>query len=77
MRAHALHRVIASSHFGNDSVVIVGVKPSAIADLPARFGIKGSVIENDLAGFAGLEFLRALPPLMMASTSQLSERVCR
>ncbi len=60
MRAHALDRVVASRHFGDDGVVIVGVKPSAIADLPAGLGVEGSVIENDLAGFSGLEFLRAL-----------------
>src|SRR5208282_3141264 len=60
MRAHSLYRVIASSHFGNDSVVVVGVKPSAIANLPTGFGVEGSVIENDLAGVAGLEFLHAL-----------------
>src|SRR5208283_3148493 len=60
MRAHSLHRVIAASHFGDDGVVIVGVKPSAIADLSARFGVEGSVVENDFAGVSGLEFLRAL-----------------
>src|SRR5450759_52933 len=60
MRAHALYRVVASSHFRDDGVVIVGVKPSAIANLPAGFGVEGSVVENDLAGVAGFEFLRAL-----------------
>src|SRR5208282_915871 len=63
MRAHSLHRVIAASHFGDDGVVIVGVKPSAIADLSARFGVEGSVVENDFAGFARFEFLRALTVL--------------
>jgi hypothetical protein len=77
MRPHALHRVVASLHFGDDGVVIVGVKPSAIADLSAGFGVERSVIEDDLAFFSGLEFLRALPVVMMASTSQPSERVWR
>jgi hypothetical protein len=49
MRAHALHRVVASGHFGDDGVVIVGVEPSAIADLAAGFGVEGRVVENDLA----------------------------
>jgi hypothetical protein len=40
--------------------VIVGVEPSAIADLAAGFGVEGRVIEDDLAALAGLEFLRAL-----------------
>ena len=61
MRPHALNRVIASRHFGNDSVVIVRIKPSAIPHLPASLGIKRRVIENDLARFASLEFLHALP----------------
>src|ERR1035441_394326 len=60
MRAHALHRVVASGHFGDDGVVIVGVEPSAIANLSARFRVEGRVVENDLAGVAGLEFLCAL-----------------
>ena len=54
MRAHALNRVVASLHVGDDSVVIVGVEPSAIADLPASLGIKRRVIEDDLAFIAGL-----------------------
>jgi hypothetical protein len=60
MRPHALYRVVTSSHFSDNGIVIVGVKPSAIADLPARFGVEGRVIENDLALVSGLEFLRAL-----------------
>ena len=60
MRAHALNGVVASGHFGDDGVVIVGVEPSAIADLSAGFGVEGRVIEDDLAGVAGLEFLRTL-----------------
>src|SRR5258706_2834291 len=63
MRPYSLDRVVASSHFGDDSVVIVGIEPPAIADLSAGLGVKGSVIEDDLAGFAGLEFLRALTAL--------------
>src|SRR5208282_1439536 len=63
MCAHALNRVIASSHFSDDSIVIVGVEPSAIADLPAGLGIEGRVIEDDLTGLAGLESLRALATL--------------
>ena len=60
MRPHSLHRVVAAFHFGDDGVVIVAVKPSTIADLSAGFGIERSVVEDDLAFFARLEFLRAL-----------------
>src|SRR5450631_4229529 len=60
MRPHALYRVVAPSHFGDDRVVIVGVKPSAIADLASGFGVERRVIENYFALVAGLEFLRAL-----------------
>ena len=61
MRAHSLHRVVAAFHLGDDRVVIVGVEPSAIADLPAGLRVERRVVENDLAFFARLEFLRALP----------------
>ena len=47
----------SSRYFGDDGVVIVGVKPSTIADLAARFGIEWRVIENDFA-----DALRALVP---------------
>src|SRR5258708_719692 len=60
MRPHTLYRVVASGHFSDDSVVIVGVKPSAIADLAAGFGVEGSVVENHLTGFTRLELSRAL-----------------
>ena len=60
MRPHALNRVVASGHFGDDGVVIVGVKPSAIADLAAGFGVERRVIENDLALFARLQFAARL-----------------
>src|SRR6267143_5724384 len=60
MRADPLNRGIAAFHFGNDGVVIVRVKPSAIADLSAGFSVERSVIEYDLAFIAGLEFLCAL-----------------
>ncbi len=60
MRADTLHRVVASSHFSDDGVVIVGVEPSAIADLSAGLSIEGSVVEDDLAVIAGIEFLCAL-----------------
>ena len=60
MRAYALHRVIAAFHFGDDGVVIVAVEPSAVADLSAGFGVERRVVEDDLAFFAGLEFLCAL-----------------
>src|ERR1700689_4175233 len=63
MCADSLHRVVASGHFGDDCVVVVGVEPSAIADLAAGFGVEGSVIENNLAGVARLELLRALTAL--------------
>ena len=60
MRPHPLNRVIASLHFSNDGVVIVGVNPSAVAHLPAGLGIERGVIKNDLARLASLEFLRPL-----------------
>src|SRR5580658_4462641 len=63
MRAHSLHRVVASGYFGNDGVVIVGVEPSAIANLSAGFGVERRVVKDDLAGVAGLEFLRTLAAL--------------
>ncbi len=55
MRPHSLNRVIASLHVSDDGVVIVGIKPSAIPDLPTSLRIKRRVIENDLALFASLE----------------------
>ena len=61
MRPHSLNRVITSRHFGDDGVVIVGIKPSPVPHLPASLGIKRRVIENDLARFASLEFLHSLP----------------
>ena len=61
MCPHALNRVVATFHFGDDGVVIVAVKPSAVADLSAGFGVERRVVEDDLAFFARLEFLRALP----------------
>ncbi len=61
MRPHSLNRRIASGDIGDDGVVVVRVKPSLIANLPAGFGVERRVIEHHFAGFAGLEFLRALP----------------
>src|SRR5438128_11242137 len=61
VRAHTLDWVIAAFHFGYDGVVIVAVKPSAVANLASGFGVKRRVIEDDFAFFARLEFLRALP----------------
>ena len=61
MRSHALNRRVASRHFGDDGIVIVGVKPSLVANLPTGFGIERRVIENDFACSPRLEFLRALP----------------
>ena len=60
MSAHALDRVVASLHVGDDGVVVVAVEPSAVADLAAGFGVERRVIEDDLAFVSGLEFLRAL-----------------
>src|ERR1019366_8526406 len=59
MGAHTLYRVVASGYFGDDCVVIVGVEPSAVADLPAGFGVEGGALEDNFAGVAGLEFLNA------------------
>ncbi len=61
MRPHPGNRVITSRHVGDDSVVIVGIKPSPIPHLPARLRIKRRVIENDLALLTRLQFLHALP----------------
>src|SRR5580658_5613091 len=60
MRTDALDRVVTSGDFGDDRVVVVGVEPSAIADLAAGLGVEGRVVEDDLAVVSGLEFLRAL-----------------
>ena len=60
MRAHSLDRVVTAFHLRDDGVVVVTVKPSPVAHLSAGLGIKRSVIEDDFAFFAGLEFLRAL-----------------
>ena len=60
MRAHPLDRVVAAFDLGHDGVVIVAVKPSPIAHLPAGLGVKRRVVQDDFAFFAGLEFLRAL-----------------
>jgi hypothetical protein len=60
MRPHPLDRVVAALDLRNDGVVIVAVKPPAIANLPAGFGVKRCVIKNNFAFLASLEFLRAL-----------------
>src|ERR1700688_43569 len=60
MRPHTLNRRITSRHLGDDGVVIVRVEPSLVANLPAGLGIERSVVENDFAGIAGLEFSRTL-----------------
>src|SRR5580704_12633624 len=61
MRPHSLYRRITSSNVGYDSIVIVRIKPSPVANLPARLGIKRRVIKDDLTGFSSLKFLRPLP----------------
>ena len=61
MRPHALNWVVTTLHFRDDGIVIVGIKPSTIANLPARLCIKRRVIKNDLSRFASLEFLHAQP----------------
>ena len=58
--ADALDRGVASGYFGDDRVVIVGIEPSAIADLSARLGVEGRVVEDDLALIARLEFWDSL-----------------
>ena len=60
MRPHSLDRVVAALHFGDDGVVIVAVEPSPVANLSAGLGVERRVVEDDLAFFARLEFLRAL-----------------
>jgi hypothetical protein len=57
---YSLHGVVATSDFGNHSVVIVAVEPPTIANLSAGFRVEGRVIKDDFAFLAGLEFLRAL-----------------
>ena len=57
--ANALNRGVTAFHFGDDGVVIVGVEPSAVANLAAGFGVEGRVIEDDFAFVSGLELLRA------------------
>src|SRR6267378_3462767 len=63
MCAYTLNGGVAAGHFGDDGVMVVGVQPSAVADLSAGFGVEGRVIEDDLALVTGLEFLRALAAL--------------
>ena len=58
--AYALNRRVAAFHFGDDGIVIIGVEPSAIADLATGFGVEGCVIEDDFALVSGCELLRAL-----------------
>jgi len=60
VRADALNRGVTAFYFGDDGVVIVGVEPSAVANLAAGFCVEGRVIEDDFAFVAGLELLRAL-----------------
>ena len=60
MRPHSLNRRIASRHLSDDGVVIVRIKPSLVANLPAGVGIERRVVKNDLAGFSSLEFPHAL-----------------
>src|SRR5580704_3418885 len=63
MRPHSLHRVITSRNLGNDSIVIVRIKPSPVAHLPASLGIKRSVIQNDFTLLARPKLPRPLPIL--------------
>ena len=60
MRAYTLNRGVAASYFGDDGVVVVGVEPSAVADLAAGFGVERSVIEDDFAFVSGFELLCAM-----------------
>src|SRR5215471_2163083 len=60
MCPHSLNGVITSLHVGDDSVVIVGIEPTAIANLATRLGVERRVIKNDFAFFARLQFLHAL-----------------
>src|ERR1700758_5893063 len=58
--AYALHGVIRACNLGHDRIVVVGVEPSAVADLASGFSVERSVMENDLAFVAGLEIFCAL-----------------
>src|SRR5260221_187465 len=62
MRPHTLDWVVATSHVGDDRVVIVGVEPSAVADLSAGFGVEWSLVENDFTGVAGIKLSNPLAP---------------
>src|ERR1700756_4365893 len=42
MRTYALNGVVAASYLSDDSIVIVCVKPAAVAHLSASFGVEGS-----------------------------------
>src|ERR1700690_2403672 len=46
VRTHSLDRIVATLHLGDDGVVIVAVKPSAIADLAAGLRVERSVVED-------------------------------
>ena len=59
MRAHALHGIGHALDLGDERVVIVGVEPADIAHLSAGLGVKGRVVEHDLAALAGPQLLRA------------------
>ena len=59
MRAHALHGIGHAFDLGDQRVVIVGVEPANVADLPAGLGVERRVVEHDLAALAGLQLLRA------------------
>src|SRR5580692_12881981 len=61
MCPHPLNRRITSRNIGNNGIVIIGIKPSPVANLPAGLGIERRVIKDDLSRFPRLEFPRPLP----------------
>src|SRR5258708_27140372 len=59
MCPHSLDRGITSLDLGDDGVVVVRVKPSAVANLATRFGVERRMVEDDFAFVAGRELLHA------------------
>ena len=59
VRADALHGIGHAFDFGDESVVVVGIKPAHVANLSAGIGIERRVIEHDFAALTGKQFVRA------------------
>src|SRR5258708_20355715 len=55
LRPHTLNGGIGSRGFGDDSIVIVRVKPSPVANLAAGLGVEGCPIEDYFAHLSWLK----------------------